>query len=117
MDFQALFDKAFLEDITHDVKYEVQMFAKTLGEQITTSATATKSPYEEQNFFFTARFYTQAQASGLTETDAIEVYNTGQEINEETIMRAYNGYEIGIEYTKDVHSGKPIFTSIWKREF
>ena len=86
MDFQALFDKEVLEDISHDVKYEVQMFVKAVGQQITSSNLANNTPYEEPNFYFTTRFYTKAQEFNLTEADAIEVYNTGQEINEETIM-------------------------------
>lgn len=107
MDFQSLFD---------DVEYEFRMIVKTVGEQITTPSRSHRSTREEPNFYFTTRFYRQAKEFNLTETDAIEVYNTGQELNEETIARAYNGYEIGIEYTTELHSGKPLITSIWKRE-
>jgi hypothetical protein len=117
MDFQALFDQEFLEDISKDVKYEVQMFVKTIGQQLTSSNLSNSTPYTEPNFYFTTRFYTNAQEFNLTEADAIEVYNTGQEINQETIMRAYNGYEIGIGYMFELQSGKPLITSIWKREF
>jgi hypothetical protein len=117
MDFQALFDKEFLNDVSHDVEYEVRMFVKTLGDQLTTSNPVQRSPYQDPNFYFTAMFYSQAQEFGLTEADAVEVYNTGQVINEEIIIRAYNDYEIGIEYTTDIHSGKPLIISIWKREF
>jgi hypothetical protein len=116
MDFHALFDKEFLTDLSHDVEYEVRMFAKTVGEQIT-SRTAYTSSYEDPNFYFTTRFYAKAKEFNLTETDAIEVYNTGQEINEQTIMRAYNGYEVGIEYSIDIYTGKPLINSIWKRGF
>jgi len=116
MDFQALFDTEIFKEVSQDVEYEVRMFAKTIGEQVTSRTTHT-TILEEPNFYFTSRFYAKAQEFNLTESDAIEVYNTGQEINEQTIMRAYNGYEVGIEYFTDIYSGKPLITSIWKREF
>jgi hypothetical protein len=117
MDFQALFDKEILKDVSHDVEYEVRIFVKTVGEQLTNSTHSQRSPYQDPNFYFTTAFYTKAQEFGLTEADAIEVYNTGQEINEAMIVRDYNGYEAGIEYTTELYTGKPLITSIWKREF
>ncbi len=70
----------------------------------------TREPY------FTKNFHSVAHARGLTEADARDVYYHGSVIKQNMMVRKYNGYEIGIYYFADGHTGKTIITSIWKRE-
>ena len=116
MDMQSLFDKEFFDEVSHDISYEVQMAIKTIGQQLSTTGETHTAQHEQQEYFFTTNFYTEAEAIRLTEADAIAVYNNGTEVKKETIMYAYTNYEIGIKYTQDHFSGKPIITSIWKHE-
>lgn len=47
---------------------------------------------------FTKKFQTQAKSWGLTEADAEDVYNQGQEVKTGMVVRKYGGYEIGVYY-------------------
>ena len=117
MDIKSVFDKEFLEGVRDDIEYEFRMIIKTVGDQFSDTPRISTTSYEKSAILFTAKFYAEANVFGLTENDAIEVYNSGQEINEAVIIREYNRYEIGIEYTQEMRSGKPLITSVWKREF
>ena len=70
----------------------------------------TREPY------FTKNFHSVSHARGLTEADARDVYYHGSTVKENMMVRQYNGYEIGIYFFVDGHSGRTIITSIWKRE-
>lgn len=65
---------------------------------------------------FTSNFQQKAKEWGLTEKDAEDVYQHGDQVKENMLVRRYNGYEIGIYYFLDKHTGKPVISSIWKRE-
>ncbi len=64
---------------------------------------------------FTQHFYTIANARGLTEAQAKDVYYHGQAVKKNMLVRAYNGYEIGIYYFVAPDTGQTIITSIWKK--
>jgi hypothetical protein len=65
---------------------------------------------------FTRTFQQKARDWGLTEADARDVYYHGEQIKEHMLVRKYSGYEIGIWYFTDPHTGQPVVTSIWKQE-
>ncbi len=68
-----------------------------------------------QDIYFTNNFQTKAKDWGLSEADARDVYRHGEEVKPQMLVRKYNGYEIGIYYFTDTKTGKPIISSIWKR--
>ncbi len=57
-----------------------------------------------------------SHARGLTEADARDVYYHGSVIKQNMMSKKYNGYEIGIYYFVDGHTGRTIITSVWKRD-
>jgi hypothetical protein len=116
MDIQSIFKEAFSDEVRKDITYEFQMVVKTISEQIINGKNTTPSSYEQREHFFTTQFYKKAEELSLTEIDALDVYDNGQALTEDMIVKEYNGYEIGIEYTREQFSGKPIITSIWKRD-
>ena len=96
---------------------ELQAILKTAIGQVTNSSHVhlpgsidTREPY------FTKNFHSVAHTRGLTEADARDVYYHGSAVKQNMMVRKYNGYEIGIYYFVDGHTGKTIITSIWKRE-
>jgi hypothetical protein len=96
---------------------EFQAFCKAAVGQLTNSSHVrppgsidTREPY------FTRNFHSVAHGRGLTEADAKDVYYNGSTIKQNMMVRKYNGYEIGISFFVDGHTGKTIITSIWKRE-
>lgn len=115
MDIKYLFDDDFLEEVKKEVTYEFQMFIKTAGEQFSAHSD-TKEAKPEPQFLFTKKFHEKAEEYRLSEADALDVYYTGQKKSDDTLVREYNGYEIGIEYKIDPDSGKPTFQSIWKKD-
>jgi hypothetical protein len=58
----------------------------------------------------------KAKSWGLTESDAKDVLYHGSSVQENMLVRKYNGYEIGIYYFNDAKTGQTVITSIWKRE-
>lgn len=44
------------------------------------------------------------------------LYNHGEGVEQNMMVRKYNGYEIGIYYFKDGRIGQIIIFSIWKRD-
>src|SRR5947209_9986974 len=96
---------------------ELQALLKTAIGQLTNSSHVrppgsidTREPY------FTKNFHTVVHASGLTEKDARDVYHHGTVVKQNMMVKHYNGYEIGMYFFVDGHTGKTIITSIWKRE-
>jgi hypothetical protein len=65
---------------------------------------------------FTTNFQKKAKEWGLSEKDAEDVYQHGDQVKENMLVRKYNGYEIGIYYFKDNRTSLPVISSIWKRE-
>ncbi len=48
--------------------------------------------------------------------DARDVYQHGEQVKPNMLIRKYNGYEIGIYCFKDSNTGRIIISSIWKRD-
>ena len=95
---------------------EIQAILKSAVGQLTNSSHArppgsidTREPY------FTRNVHTVAHARGLTEADARDAYCHDSAVKQNMMVKKYNGYEIGIYYFVDGHTGKTIITSIWKR--
>jgi hypothetical protein len=79
-------------------------------EQLTYSSKPSKAIH------FTNSFQAKAKAWRLTEKDALDVYQHGEQVKDHIIVRKYQGYELGIWYFTDSRTGQPVITSIWKRE-
>ena len=90
---------------------ELKKFVSVAAEQLTSSSKTTKG------LRFTSKFQAQAKSWGLTQADAQDVYNYGEERRAGMMVRKYNGYEIEIYYFMDRRSGQPVISSIWKRGF
>ena len=71
-----------------------------------------------QDLSYTKNFYAKANATGLTESDARDVYYSGYPVKnkQNMLLKDYNGYQIGIYYFKDARSGKPVISSIWRND-
>jgi hypothetical protein len=52
----------------------------------------------------------------LSEADVIDVFRNGEGIGENKLVRKYNGYEIGMYYSRDKKTGNNIATFVWKRD-
>lgn len=67
---------------------------------------------------FTKNFYAKAKAAGLTEQDASDVYYSGyiSQHKQNMMLKDYNGYQLGIYYFLSPKTGKPVISTIWKRE-
>lgn len=72
------------------------------------------------NIIFTNKALSKMASIGLSEGQVLDVYNKGTVEKWSNgagynSVRKYNGYEIGIAYTRD-QEGKYIITSVWTRE-
>jgi hypothetical protein len=82
----------------------------TAGAQLT--QTTSKAVKE---FHFSNNFQEKAKAYGLSEKDALDVFHHGSVKDDQSKVKKYNGYEIGIWYFISKRSGQPVIHSIWKR--
>ena len=53
---------------------------------------------------------------GHSKTDALDVYHHGSVVIQKMMVLKHNGYEIGIWFFADRVTGKPIISSVWKKE-
>ena len=89
---------------------ELKHLLKTTAKQLTYSSKPTKAIH------FTNNFQEKAKQWGLTEKDALDVYQHGQEVKDNMLIRRYSGYELGIWCFRDKNTGQTVITAIWKRE-
>ncbi len=106
MDFFEHLGKVIVDEFKTAIKYT----AKQLDD-----SSSQHTPYRSAKHLFTRNFYTDAEEWGLFEADAVDVYNHGQKTSDDTFVREYNGYEIGIEFSMDSITGLPIIDEIWKK--
>jgi len=52
----------------------------------------------------------------LSERDVIDVFQHGEVIGDNKLVRKYNGYEIGMYYFRDKKTRNYIATFVWKRD-
>lgn len=96
---------------------ELQKSLRAAKEQVTNSAhVAAPKGVDTRIIHFSKNFQQTAKARGLTEADAKDVYYHGSMVKQNMMVRKYNGYDIGIYTFVAPDTGKPIITSIWKRE-
>jgi hypothetical protein len=104
------------EDNTHPTgRKEVMMnvWIKLVLRQLLGEATDKPN---QQGLSFTKKCMQQMKDWQLSEKDAADVFQHGQICSENTMVRKYNGYEIGMYYFRDAKSGNYIATAVWKRE-
>jgi hypothetical protein len=92
------------------IRDEIRKTLDAVKEQLTYSSKPSRVIY------FTNNFQAKAKAWGLTEKDALDVYQHGEQVKDHIIVRKYQGYELGIWYFTDSRTGQTVITSIWKRE-
>jgi len=52
----------------------------------------------------------------LSEQDVLDVFQHGEVIGDNKLVRKYNGYEIGMYYVRDKKTGSYKATFVWKRD-
>ena len=70
----------------------------------------------QQWLTFTRKCIQQMKDWQLSENDIADVFQHGEKTRENTMVRKYNGYEIGMYYFRDAKTGDSIVTSVWKRD-
>ena len=100
---------------------ELSKLVTTATTQLTSSNRAKISRQasgSSSDISFTKNFYARAKQAGLSERDGQDVYYSGypSKNKQNTMLKDYNGYQIGVYYFKDARTGKPVISSIWKRE-
>ncbi len=75
----------------------------------------TDKPHQ-QRLTFTRKCMQKMKDWQLSEKDVTDVFRHGEITRENTMVRKYNGYEIGMYYFRDTKSGSYIVTAVWKRE-
>jgi hypothetical protein len=70
----------------------------------------------QQRLTFTRKCMQQMKDWQLSEKDVADAFRHGEITKENTIVREFNGYEIGMYYFRDQKSGNYIVTSVWKQE-
>jgi hypothetical protein len=91
-------------------------FTTELKKSVKAAITQFTSSSNQRPLGFTPNFYEKAEKWGLTEADATYVYYHGTEIKPFLVVKDYNGYSIGLYYFKHRKTGKPIISTIWKRD-
>jgi hypothetical protein len=96
-------------------------FQKTIGEavqQIKGSGHPVYTAASPRNgeVSFTKNAQTKMKQWGLSEADALDVYYHGSIEKQNMMVRKHNGYEVGIWFFADRVTGKPIISSVWKKE-
>ena len=69
-----------------------------------------------QQLVFTRKCIQQMKDWHLSEKDIDDVFRHGEKTRENTMVRKYNGYEIGMYSFRDKKRGNHIVTSVWKRD-
>jgi len=75
----------------------------------------TDKPSQKQ-LTFTRKCIQQMNGWHLSEKDIADVFQHGQITRENTMVRKYNGYEIGMYSFRDAKSGNIIVAAVWKRD-
>lgn len=86
------------------------------GNQVVKSNNMWKYEADRRVIHFSNNFQKVAKERGLSEADALDVYNHGYVIKDNMMAQKYNGYEIGIYYFITPDTGRVVITSVWKRE-
>ena len=75
----------------------------------------TDKPSQKQ-LRFTRKCIQQMKDWQLSENDIADVFQHGEITRDNTMVRKYNGYEIGMYYFRDKKTGSYIATAVWKRD-
>ena len=78
-------------------------------------AKATDNP-TQQRLSFTSKCIQQMKDWQLSEQDVTDVFQHGEVIGDNKLVRKYNGYEIGMYYFRNKKTGNYTATFVWKRD-
>src|SRR5947207_639585 len=96
---------------------EPQKTFRAAAGQITSSGhtVPTKATPRKDALYFTKNAHAKMKGWGISEADVYDVYYHGSLVKENTMVRKYNGYELGIWFSRDHLTEQAIISSIWKR--
>jgi len=91
----------------------MNVWIKTILSQFFEKGTDTLN---QQRLSFTPKCIQHMKDWQLSEQDVIDVFQHGEVIGDNKLVRKYNGYEIGMYYYRDKKTGNNIATFVWKRD-
>src|SRR5437016_1578601 len=101
-----------------DIFEEIHEFLDAAWRQISNeSAVNNSTDFDKREIYFTRNFYQTAEEFGLSEADAEDVYQYGYRVKQNTMVREYYGYEVGIHYFMSQETGQPVISSIWRIQY
>jgi len=90
----------------------MNVWIKTILNQFVVQGTKS---HTQQGLLFTPKCIQQMKDWHLSEADVLDVFEHGEVIADNKIVRKYNGYEIGMYYVRD-KIGRCKATYVWKRD-
>jgi len=90
----------------------MNVWIKTILSQLTSRSS--NNP-KQQRLLFSPKCIQQMKEWQLSEADVLDVFEHGEVITDNKLVRKYNGYEIGMYYFRD-KSGNCKATFVWKRD-
>ncbi len=91
----------------------MNVWIKTILSQIFVTATDTPA---QQRLLFSPKCIQLMKDWQLSEQDVLDVFQHGEVIGDNKLVRKYNGYEIGMYYVRDKKTGSYKATFVWKRD-
>ncbi len=103
------------EEIGKTLSDEIKSTGKHIRKQVRSGPADKHAPIRSNKYLFTKNFYTKAAEWGLSEADAIDVYDNADKKENNIIIKKYTNYELGIEWSADSVTGLPVIDDIWKK--
>jgi hypothetical protein len=91
----------------------MNVWIKTILSQL--SSRSSNNPTQKR-LLFTPKCIQQMKDWQLSEADVLDVFEHGEGIGDNKLVRKYNGYEIGMYYFRDTKTGSCKATFVWKRD-
>jgi len=91
----------------------MNVWIKTILSQIFVKASDNPA---KQRLLFSPKCIQLMKDWQLSEQDVLDVFQHGEVIGDNKLVRKYNGYEIGMYYFRDKKSGNCKATFVWKRD-
>jgi len=91
----------------------MNVWIKTILSQIFVKASDNPT---QQRLLFSPKCIRQMKDWQLSEQDVTDVFQHGEVVGDNKLVRKYNGYEIGMYYVRDKKTGSYKATFVWKRD-
>lgn len=96
------------------MKNELKALWKTFIHQVLGQPEPPQPRYSTEPLFTKNALYKMSYYN-LSEKQVLDVLYKGSLVQEDMLIRKYNGYEIGLIYGRDRSTGRHIIFSAWKR--